>query len=219
MCFNPTASLIAFSIGLISFIILLYLKIYHAAIIVFDLFVIQLIEYFAHISIINKDKNMNEISSKLIYIFVFLQPILYYFTSLITNKQYVFKDANNYLFLLPFYIFILVILYFYLNNNKLFKTTYLDDSCKSICRLSWDFFSYNKIFLIIVMILYFAIILIFWKNMTFKYYGIILIFIAFIYTVFLTRDLKSILSIFGSIWCFLSLTYGPLVIMRYYKLI
>jgi hypothetical protein len=95
MCFNPTASLIAFFIGLISFIILLYLNIYNAAIMVFDLFIIQLLEYFAHISIINKNKNMNEISSKLIYIFVFSQPLLFYFSSFITNKPFFYKNANK----------------------------------------------------------------------------------------------------------------------------
>jgi hypothetical protein len=46
---------------------LLYLNIYNAAIIVIDLFIIQLLEYFAHISIINKDINMNINTSKLIY--------------------------------------------------------------------------------------------------------------------------------------------------------
>jgi hypothetical protein len=219
MCFNPTASLIAFSIGFISFIILLYLKIYTAAIIVFDLFIIQLLEYYAHTSIINKDKSMNEISSKLIYIFVFSQPLIFYLSSLISKVNFVYKNANNYLFLLPIYIILLIIFYFYLNSKKLFKTTYLNDSCKSICRLSWDFFSYNIIFSTIIGILYFAIMVIFWKKSTLKYYGEILILIAFVYTVFLTRQLKSIFSIFGSIWCFLSVTYGPLVIMKHCKLI
>jgi len=218
MCFNPTASLIAFSIGLVSFIILLYLKIYNASIIVFDLFVIQLLEYFAHTSIINKDQVMNNISSKLIFIFVLIQPILYYLTSLITNKQYIIKNANDYLFILPIYIIICVLFYFYLNSKNLFKTTYLNDSCKSICRLSWDFFGYNKLISIIILLLYIAIFIAFWKNISLNYYSHILIVIAFIYTVFLTRDLKSIFSIFGSIWCFLSVTYGPLVIMNYYKL-
>lgn len=219
MCFNPEASLIAFSIGFVSSIILLYLKIYNAAIIVIDLFIIQLLEYFAHTSIINKDTNMNTNTSKLIYIFVILQPLIYFFAALITKKKYLFKNANNYLFLLPIYTAICVFYYFYLNNKNLFKTTYLNDSCESICRLSWDFFGYNKIITIIILILYISIFIIFWKSMSLNYYSQILIFIAFIYTIFLSRELKTILSIFGSIWCFLSVTYGPAVILKYYNLI
>ena len=219
MCFNPTASLIAFSIGFISFIIMFYLKMYNISIVLFDLFIIQLLEYYAHTSIINKDTNTNIIVSKLIYVFVIIQPLIYYISSLITKGPFIFKNANNYLWLLPIYIIICIIYYHYLNSKNLFKTTYLSDTCKSICRLSWDFFGYNKLFSVIILILYLLICIIFWKNVSFKYYGQILIIIAFIYTVFLTKNLKAIFSIFGSIWCFLSVTYGPLVLMKYYQLI
>ena len=215
MCFNPTASLFAFSIGIISWIILLFLQINNAALIVIYLSLIQLVEYFAHISLINKDTNMNIITSKLIFFITLFQPLVYYIASLLTNTKYSFKYANDYLFLIPIYIVAIIFFYIYLNNNKLFKITYLNNSCQNICRLSWDFFGYNKLFTIFVFILYFAICIIFWKKMTLDFYAQILIIISIIYTLFLSRKLKSIFSIFGSIWCFLAVSYGPFVIIRY----
>lgn len=217
MCFNPTASLIAFSIGITSFIILLYLKIFNCAFIVIYLSFIQLLEYFAHKSLINKNKIMNIITSKLIFFVVLFQPIIYYISSLFTKKNYVFKNANNYLFLIPVYCICIVFFYIYLNNKNLFKTTYLNNSCENICRLSWDFFGYNKIFSTIIFILYFAICIIFWKKITMPYFAQILITIAIIYTFFLTRELKTVFSIFGSIWCFLAVTYGPFVIINHFR--
>jgi len=215
MCFNPTASLIAFSIGFVSWIILLYLKLYNSSIIVIYLTIMQILEYFAHISIINEDNNTNIITSKLIFIFALIQPILYYTSTLLTKGKYYFKDANKYLFLLPCYVLFLVIFYFYLNSKNVIKTTYLNDTCDSICRLSWDFFGYNKIFTIIAFIFYIVICLIFWKKYALAYYAQVLILISLIYTLFLSRDIKSMLSIFGSIWCFLAITYGPLVILHH----
>lgn len=216
MCFNPEASLFAFSIGFVSWIILLYLKIYNAAIIVMYLYIMQLLEYFAHTSIITKNEFMNIITSKLIYIFVVLQPLLYYVSTFFTKTKYLFKWANNYLFLLPIYIVYSIFFYIYLNNKNLFKTTYLNDSCKSICRMSWDFLGYNKILSIIGFILYLCICIIFWKPGTLHYYAEILFIVSMIYTVFLSRDLKKIFSIFGSIWCFLAVTYGPFIIIKNY---
>ena len=217
MCFNPEASLIAFSIGFISWIILLYLKIYNAAIIVMYLYIMQLLEYFAHTSIIQKREGMNSISSKLIFIFVFLQPILFYVSTLLTDKKYFFKSSNNYLFLLPLYTLYSIYFYIYLDNKRLFKTTYLDDSCKSICRMSWDFFGYNKTFTLIGLLFYLSICIVFWKQGAVHYYAQLLFLISVLYTLFLSRKVKQILSMFGSIWCFLAVTYGPFVIISHYK--
>ena len=218
MCFNPETSLISFSIGFVSWIILLYLKLYTAAIIVIDLFIIQLLEYFAHKSIIDKNEYMNTLSSKLIFIFVLIQPLVYYLSSFFANTRYIIKSATKYLFLIPIYTILCIIFYYYLNNKNVFKTTYLNDSCKSICRLSWDYFGYNKIFSFIIFILYFTICILFLKPPTLHYFAEILILIAIIYTLILSREIKTVFSIFGSIWCFLSVTYGPLVILKHYKL-
>ena len=216
MCFNPTASLIAFSIGFVSWIILLYLKLYNSSIIVLYLSIMQILEYYAHISIINKDNDTNIITSKLIFIFALIQPILYYTSTLLTKGKYYFNNANKYLFLIPCYFLFLVIFYFYLNSKNVFKTTYLNDTCDTICRLSWDFFGYNKIFTIIAFIFYIFICLIFWKKYALVYYAHVLILISVIYTLFLSRDIKVLVSIFGSIWCFLAVTYGPLVILDHF---
>jgi len=219
MCFNPTTSLIAFSISFISLCFLIYLKMYGVSIIVSYLTIMQLLEYFAHKSIINKDTNLNITISKLIFIILFLQPIMFCVSSLFFKEKYVLKNANNYLFLLPIYIIFSAYFYYYLNKKQLFSTGYLK-TCKStnsICRLSWNFFSVNKLLSITLMIFYFSICFIWYKNNKFVWFPYIMLFISMIYTFIFSNDVKSFFSMFGSIWCFLSVTYGPLVLLNYLK--
>ena len=51
MCFNETASLVAFSIGVISTIVLFHMKLYKFAIFYISIFTMQLIEYYSHKSL------------------------------------------------------------------------------------------------------------------------------------------------------------------------
>jgi len=220
MCFNPTASLIAFSIGFISLCVLVVLKIYSVSIIVLYLTIIQLLEYFAHKSIIHKDAILNIAISKLIFIFVFLQPIMFYVSSLFFKGKYLIKNANNYLCLIPIYIIFSVYFYYYLNKNHSFSTTYLRTCNKhsfSVCRLSWNFFSINKLLSLLFLAFYFFICLIWYKNHKFLWFPYIMLFLSVVYTFIFSNDVKSFFSIFGSIWCFLSITYGPLVILNHLK--
>lgn len=214
MCFNPTASLIAFAIGFVSWVVLLSMKMYSDALIAMYLFAMQLLEYFAHKSVINRDKVMNVITAKLIYLFIFVQPLLFYAASTMLKQKYWVKDANRFLFLIPVYIIFCGFFYRYLNQRNLFQTTYLDDSCKNICRMSWDFFAYNKGLTTIALLLYLLICTAFFKKTLIPLYAIVLFVVSLIYTIFLSRDLKTAFSIFGSIWCFLAITYGPATIYK-----
>jgi hypothetical protein len=220
MCFNATASIIAFSIGCISSIYLYSLKIYASSIISFYLALIQLFEYFAHISIVNNDIVMNTNSSKLIFIFVLLQPILCYIIFFFSKGEYATSNPNKFLFIIPIYLLFNIYFYYYIDHNKLFKITHLNDSCKNICRLSWDFLGTNTYLFIIFLLMYAFISLNWWKKYkTGKFYMIyvfILTFIAIIYSFIATSDLKKRFSFFGSIWCFLSVTYGPFIILQHY---
>ena len=55
MCFNETASLTAFSIGVISTMVLLYMKLYKFSIFYISIFLMQLIEYYSHKSLLTND--------------------------------------------------------------------------------------------------------------------------------------------------------------------
>jgi hypothetical protein len=223
MCFNPTVSLIAFSISFFSTIYLIYLKLYSGSIITSYLALIQLLEYYSHISI-NKDKNLNVLSAKLIFIIVFLQPFLIYISTIINTKNinlqmYNYKNTHKY----SLYIFLLYIIFgffFYndINNKQKFKTEYLtcssiNDSITSVCRLRWIFFEYNPYYSIIFILFYLGICLMYSIKDILHIISIILIFIAIIYSIFFTKQLKISFGLFGSIWCFLAVIYGPFYIL------
>jgi len=217
MCFNPTVSLIAFTLSIVSFVVLIRLKLYPASVIVFYTSLMQLLEYFAHNSILEKNTTMNVVTSKLIFFFVFIQPLLFYLSSLITKGKYVVPNSERFFFLIPLYIVFCASFYVYLDKRSLFKSTYLDDSCQSVCRMSWDFFGNNLWYSSIALLLYILICLVFYKNSVLHFYAITMFVIALLYTIYFTRDMKQIWAVFGSIWCFLAVTYGPMVIYRHFN--
>jgi hypothetical protein len=163
---------------------------------------------------------MNNITSKLIYILIVVQPVMYYLSSLMETSEYNMKNANDYLFLIPFYIFICLLLFIDLYKKDLFKITYLTNSCTNICRLSWDFFGYNKSYYSVIygilFLLYLSISYIFWKKSTIEFVSISMLLIALFYTMFFNKKQKSFMPIFASIYCFLGVTYGPITLINYY---
>lgn len=226
MCFNPTASLIAFSISFLSTIYLIYLKIYGSSIITGYLALIQLLEYYSHISI-NKDNNLNHLAAKLIFIVVFLQPILFCISIIIDKYKYTKIYNYKFNFNYSLYIFLLYIifgLFFYndINNKQKFKTDYLKCSSinksitsTSVCRLRWIFFEYNPYYSFIFILFYWGICLMYiGDNIGYILY-ITLVMIAIIYSIFVTGQIKKSFGIFGSIWCFLAVIYGPLIIYNH----
>jgi hypothetical protein len=160
---------------------------------------------------------MNVVTSKLIFFFVFIQPLLFYVSSLITKGKYMVPNSERFLFLLPLYIVFCVSFYVYLDKRSLFTSRYLDDSCQSVCRMSWDFFGHNLWYSSIALLLYILICFVFLKNSVLHFYAITMFVIALLYSIYFTRDMKQIWAVFGSIWCFLSVTYGPMVIYRHFN--
>ena len=89
MCFNETASLVAFSIGVISTIILFQMKLYNFSIFYISIFTMQLIEYYAHKSLTTNNIAMNKMSAYFGYFLILSQPIiLSYITYNNINKKF-----------------------------------------------------------------------------------------------------------------------------------
>jgi hypothetical protein len=227
MCFNSFASIIAFSIGFMCSSYLFIKKYFFYSIFCFTIIFIQLIEYFAHKSLTNNNKKLNIISAKSVGILIFLQPIIYSFLLIYippNNITFLNPCRKNifYLLLIPF-IILSIIYYNYANKNNLFKIEYLHNECsnKNICRLNWTFLNFKHNIPIILVFFY----LFFFINFYFKYKNThlkliqittyinslipLLFFISFLYLIFKDRitKLNTLLSSFGSIWCFLAVFY------------
>ena len=231
MCFNSTASIIAFSIGFMCSSYIFIKKHFFYALFCYSIVFMQLIEYYAHKSLTNNDKELNIQSSKMIGYLIFLQPILYSFLLMyIPPANIIFLNEYRknifYLLLIP-YISLSIIYYFYANKNNLFKIDYLNNKCKNkyICRLNWSFLNFKSNIPIFLVILY----LILFINFYFKYNDIklktlylfniiipFLLFFSLLYIIFKDKitKLNTLFSSFGSLWCFLAVAY-PIVLSIY----
>jgi hypothetical protein len=226
MCFNETASIVALSIGITFSVILLYYNHIAYAGLLFVITLMQLYEYFAHHSIVTKNKNLNVLATKLIYIGVVIQPVVYaifntYFLPKYCNYNFP-QIVKSFPWLILSYIAYSIFLFIYMNNNNMFITKYLTTPCTSICRLNWfdNMKSYMfTILLVIFFILYLSIMALYsFYDSKLPVQSVISIFlvIAFIYTFFILKlKMSSGISVFGSIWCFLSVFMGPYVL--YFK--
>lgn len=224
MCFNSTSSLLAFSFGTVISLILLLRKEYFYSLFSFSIVIIQLIEYFAHKSINENNKGLNEIASKLILIVIFLQPIIYslgliYFPP--SNIVFKFKNkVNNFLILGVIYLIMFLLLWFYNQKNDGFKIEHIN-KCDSICRLNWSMLLTNMYFSLPFVILYF------WLFINFNFvtkdsnlfllnnFTVLILFASILYTIFIdkAKNLGIVYSVFPSLWCFLAVFYGLIVLI------
>jgi hypothetical protein len=224
MCINKSASLTALVIG-ITFCLILYKYKYPIFYIsmLFFITLMQLVEYFTHDSILTNNKKMNKICVKLILILLFIQPIIYSYMCVYypPHNAFVYDNKLNPT-LLILYCLLFIFMYNYFDVNNTFKSTYLT-SCSSICRLKW--FQFNKIsgllsfmFMIMYMLLFLNYT---FYDSHFKYkimshFVPICLIIACIYT--LTLSNYTIFDKFasvGSLWCFLAVFIGPILLFTY----
>ena len=213
MCFNETASLVAFSIGVISTIVLFYMKLYKFAIFYISIFTMQLIEYYAHKSLKTNNIAMNKMSAYFGYFLIMSQPLLLSYLSFNDIPK---ELQNTLLFLCLTYIIYGLYVFYKSYKSKQFKISYLEKVCNnSVCRLNWEFFSVNFYNSLIIILFYFGIT--FFIGCNRKSYNISILFIL---TLLLGLTMISIISenkklnIFGSLWCFVCVIAGPLVIMN-----
>ena len=76
MCFNSQVSLVAFGIGILSIIYFVYQKLYEVALLMATIVPMQLVEYFAHTSLKNGDKDLNYKAGMAGLLLVILQPLI-----------------------------------------------------------------------------------------------------------------------------------------------
>ena len=219
MCFNATASISVFTLGMVCIGILLSRKLFFISLFYFTIVIMQLIEYFAHISLTSNDTKLNKLSASLVFIVLVLQPVIF---TLYTG----FIEHNNNTFL---YITLPIIALFVALSTKLYKTaqstntmrvSYINNSCSSnVCRLEWSFLKSNYILSSICIFLYFLLFTI--SSNYFKCSKIcvgdsfrlvnILLASSLVYMTFIDKlpfD-KHLVESFGSIWCILATLVGP----------
>lgn len=225
MCFNSETSIGAFTIGSLCSILLLWKKYYFYAIFSFSIVIMQLSEYFAHIAIETNNKWLNNLSSKTIYWILFLQPIVYStFLQLIPPKNIKFKypDLINIIYTPLVILYILVIGYYYsfLNKENLFYTNYLFKNCSSVCRLNWSFLNTKPFLMYLFAGIYFCIFQLFSFSDPSRSvsiannYTTIVLLLSLIYIMIIGKGMKTknLLTAFGSLWCFLCVFYGLILL-------
>lgn len=218
MCFNETASLVAFSIGVISTIILFQMKLYKFSIFYISIFLMQLVEYYAHKSLLTNNVNMNKLASYFGYFLILSQPII---LSYITYNNINKKFQKTLIFLcLSFITFGLFSFYQNYKSNK-FRISYIENICENIvCRLKWEYFNINFYHNFIFGLFYFGIMVLIGYNRKVHNDSILLILtfllgLTILYMMFETKQINTFkTSIFGSLWCYLCVLAGPLVIMN-----
>ena len=213
MCFNETASLAAFSIGVLSTMVLLHMKLYKFSIFYILIILVQLVEYYAHKSLSINNINMNKISSYFIYFITFLQPII---LSYLTFND-IHKNSQNTLIILCL-AYIIYGLYVFV---KTYKSKQFRISCvekkynNSVCRLNWDFLFVNFYSGLMMGLFYFGITSFVSYNRKSDNISILtmLVFLLGLTFLYITSENKK-LNVFSSLWCFISVMAGPLVIMN-----
>ena len=226
MCFNSISSLSAFTFGTLCSMILFYKSHYFYALFSFSIVIMQLSEYFAHISLVTKNKHLNNLASKSIYLILFLQPIIYTVCLIILPPdqiQFLYPNSINqvYIPLLLIYITLIAYYYNYLNRKDLFYTTYFFDNCKHICRLNWNFLNTKPLLIGLFVIIYFIFFLLFSykdsnRQITFlNHFNSIVLLLSLIYIILIGRNkpIKKIFTTFGSLWCFLCVFYGLILLI------
>jgi hypothetical protein len=123
--------------------------------------------------------------------------------------------------LMLFYVLFFIFMFMYFDKTHVFKTTYLQ-KCESICRLKW--FDAKKFYIplgVIFIILYIGLHLDVTRDTNFKYawaqyFATISLIIACIYAITLSNySVFNRVSYIGSVWCFLAVFVGPILLLTY----
>ena len=218
MCFNETASLAAFSIGVISTMVLVYMKLYNFSLFYSTIILMQLVEYYAHKSLLTNNINMNKIASYFAYFLLISQPLILSYISY-SNINH---ESQNTLILLCIGFIVFGLFSFYQNyTSNQFRISYIDNICKtSFCRLNWEYFNINLFHNYIFALFYFGIIAYVGYSRNLNKNNILLISmillgLTILYMMIENKKINAFKSsLFGSLWCFLCVILGPLVIIN-----
>ena len=222
MCFNETASITAFAIGSVCLAYTIYKKMYVFSFLYVTIVLMQLVEYYAHLSLNTKNATMNKYTAMAGFILLIIQPVIWalyvcYACGKNKNKQTITLSMIS-LFLL-FNVF----LFNAIEKADAFRYTYLNKKCNgSICRLKWNFMSgsilgsfvFLAFYVFIFSYPYFQILKHKIEGVTYFSVTIALLVLSIIYMILCDKisNGKELLGGFGSIWCFLCVFTGPLMI-------
>lgn len=222
MCFNSTASLSAFTIGMICSCVMIYRKMYMISTFYFFIVLMQLLEYFAHITLENNHKQYNQLIATGILFLLFLQPVVF----TIYAGWFKYKDVRYQKIVTPLLILFSVytgLFYLFVRNNNNMKINYMKKQCvDTICRLDWIFFKTNVFLSLIFILFYFFFYLLARYYFTIPYklgvsFDIVatLLVLSLVYMVYVdgTSSIYDLISGFGSIWCILAVLIGPYMIL------
>jgi hypothetical protein len=222
MCFNETASITAFTIGSVCLAYTFYKKMYVFSFLYVTIVLMQLVEYYAHVSLNTNNTKLNKSTAKAGAILLIIQPIIW---SLYVSYAHT-KDKNiQNMILIVSIMFILfnAFLFKVLDKANGFRYTYLHDKCSSsVCRLKWNFMSTSTLgsfmclsfYMFLFGYPYFLILKHKIKNITYFSVTWTLLVLSLIYMILCDKvsGLKELFSGFGSIWCFLCIFAGPFMI-------
>ena len=222
MCFNETASITAFTIGSASLAYTIYKKMYAFSFLYVTIVLMQLVEYYAHHALNTQNAILNKYASMAGFVLLIVQPIIWgLYVSYVHTKDNNIQQVT----LLAAILFILfgVFLFNLIEKTGNFQFTYLHKKCNtSICRLKWNFMSASIIGSIIFLVFYvflfaypyFQVLQNVMSDVTYFSVTFILLVLGILYMILSDKitNGKEMLSGFGSIWCFLCIFTGPLVI-------
>ena len=214
MCFNETASLVAFSIGVISTIILFQMKLYKFSIFYISIFTMQLIEYYAHKSLTTNNIAMNKMSAYFGYFLIMTQLLLLSYLSFNDIHK---KSQNTLIILCLAYIIYGLYVFLKTYKSKKFRISYIENVCKTAtCRLKWEYYNINFYNSLILSLFFFGIAYFVSYNRKSKNISILPIFsfLLGLTLLYVTFDTKQFGSLWASLWCFTCVIAGPLVIMN-----
>ena len=222
MCFNEKASITAFSIGSVCLGYTIYKKMYIFSILYVTIVLMQLLEYYAHLALDTKNAAMNKHTAMAGFILIIIQPIIWALYVCYAHSED--KNIQNMiLFMSIMFILFSVFLFNTIEKADAFRYTYLNEKCSSsICRLKWNFLSGSIIgsfvflafYIFLFAYAYYQVLQNKMESMTVFPVTVSLIVLSIIYMILLDKisSGKELLSGFGSIWCFLCVFIGPLMI-------
>ena len=219
MCFNANVSISVFALGMVCLGILLSRKLYFISVFYFFIIIMQLIEYFAHISLTNNDSKLNKLSASLVFLVLVLQPVIF---TLYTG--FIEHNSNDFLYktlpIVALFIALSIKLYKTALSTNTLRISYINHSCSSnICRIEWSFFKSNYILSSICIFLYFLLFTISnnyfecSKNCVSDSFNVVhfLLALSLVYMTFIDKlpFNKHLIESFGSIWCIMATLVGP----------
>lgn len=223
MCFNETASLVALAIGAtFSAILLSKGEIAYGGGLL-SISVIQLFEYYAHLSIATKNEWLNAVSTNLIFLTIALQPLaLAFFNTCFMPKTAKFGLPQVWRSWPVVVAYVLIVAWTWHEVRDHMRSTYVDNECSTVCRLSW-FDDAPRLPLIGFFVVYCLVIwahyvrdqrLLFPKALPVPEAIPLLLIVSLVYTFFLDMEWRQKVGYFGSIWCFVSVLAGPMYLFQ-----